>query len=196
MEINEILTLPEGPDRTASLVEWLQRLYPAAPLVLVGGAAVELYTEGAYTTGDIDLVGVVTPPVQGALEAAGFTRHGRHWIHEETQTFVEFPGDSLGSHEQADWFEVRRRRIRIVSIEDLLVDRLGAWEYWPSSVDGMNAWELWRAHRDRLDRRRLQTRIEEGGWSRAWRALRDAGRRWATWDPSPEELEQWAVAGP
>ena len=194
--IDEILALEDGPDRTAALVEWLQRLYATAPPVLVGGAAVELYTEGAYTTGDIDLVGEVTAPVQRALDSAGFTRHGRHWIHDATQTFLEFPGESLGSHEEAGWLEVRGRRVWVVSIEDLLVDRLGAWEYWASSVDAVNAWALWRAHRNRIDRDRLEARVEEAGWSRAWRALQDAGARWATRDPSPEELEQWAVAGP
>jgi len=196
MTIDEILNLEDGPDRTAALVEWLQRLYATAPPVLVGGAAVELYTDGAYTTGDIDLVGAVNPPLQRALESAGFTRHGRHWIHDRTQTFVEFPGESLGSHEEAGWLEVRGRRVWIVSIEDLLVDRLGAWEYWASSVDAVNAWALWRAHRDRIDRDRLEARVEEAGWSRAWRALQDAGARWATRDPSPEELEQWAMACP
>lgn len=196
MEIDGILALEEGTARTAALVEWLQGLYVATPPVLVGGAAVELYTGGAYTTGDIDLVGIVTPEVQAALEASGFTRHGRHWIHEATQTFIEFPGDSLGPEERADMLEIAGRRIRIVSAEDLLVDRLGAWEYWSSSVDGMNAWMLWQAQRDRIDRDRLEARIEEAGWARAWRALQEADTRWTPPGPSPEELESWAQAGP
>jgi len=196
MTIDEILALDDGMTRTAALVEWLQGLYGGSPAVLVGGAAVELYTGGAYTTGDIDLVGVVTPAVQAALAATGFTRHGRHWVHEATQTFVEFPRDSLDPDERADWLEVEGRRIRVVSAEDLLVDRLGAWEYWSSSVDGMNAWMLWQAQRDRIDRDRLEARIEEAGWSRAWRAVQEADRRWTPLDPSPEELEAWARAGP
>lgn len=196
MEIEGILALEEGMARTAALVEWLQGLYVATPAVLVGGAAVELYTEGAYTTGDIDLVGIVTPEVQAALEASGFSRHGRHWIHEATQTFIEFPGDSLDPEERADMLEIAGRRIRIVSAEDLLVDRLGSWEYWSSSVDGMNAWMLWRAQRVRIDRDRLEARIEATGWSRAWRALQEADTRWTPPDPSPEELEAWAQAGP
>lgn len=53
-----LLTLPEGPTRTAAVVEWVQHLFaPGARPPLVGGAAVELLTGGAYTTGDIDLVG-------------------------------------------------------------------------------------------------------------------------------------------
>jgi hypothetical protein len=196
MTIDEILALDDGTVRTAALVEWLQGLHGESPPVLVGGAAVELYTGGASTTGDIDLVGVVTPDVQTALEAAGFTRHGRHWIHETTQTFIEFPGDSLDPEERADWQSFEGRRIRIVSAEDLLVDRLGAWEYWSSSVDGMNAWMLWQAQRDRIDRDRLEARIEVAGWSRAWRALQEAERRWTPPAPSREELEHWARVGP
>ena len=46
------LQLSEGPRRTAAVVAWIQSLYASSPPVLVGGAAVELYTGGAYTTGD------------------------------------------------------------------------------------------------------------------------------------------------
>jgi hypothetical protein len=97
MEIEEILTLSESPARTAALVAWLKSLFENEDdvPVLVGGAAVELFTVGAYTTGDIDLVGAVTSSVRAALEVAGFERHGRHWIHEQAQVFIEFPGSAL-----------------------------------------------------------------------------------------------------
>ena len=54
MSISQILDLTDSPGKTAALVEWVQGLYEddATIPVLVGGAAVELLTGGAYTTGD------------------------------------------------------------------------------------------------------------------------------------------------
>ena len=46
----EIFTLSPGPERTVQIVAWIQSIQPG--LVLVGGAAVEVYSGGAYTTGD------------------------------------------------------------------------------------------------------------------------------------------------
>ena len=198
MEIDEILALDESPSRTAALVSWIQSLYEdedSAP-ILVGGAAVELYTTGAYTTGDLDLVGHVPPAVARALESAGFDRHGRHWIHESSQEFVEFPGSALDPEEVALWTTVGGQRVRIISIEDLLVDRLGAWEYWQSSVDGANAFLLWQAQEARIDRARLEQRVTQSGWLKAYRALVHFAARWGSEEPALEQVEEWAVAGP
>jgi hypothetical protein len=198
VKFEEVLELDEGPRRTAALVSWLQGLSEdeAAAPVLVGGAAVELYTLGAYTTGDVDLVGSVTPGFTRGLKEAGFERRGRHWIHESAQLFVEFPGDSLEPDEAAVWWEVEGRRIRIISVEDLLVDRLGAWEYWKSAVDGVNALLLWRAQRRRIDSQRLERRVAQAGWERAWQSIQRFSTVWEGGDPPDEEVEKWATQGP
>jgi hypothetical protein len=198
VEIAEILDLDESPARTAALAAWIQGLFhdgEGAP-VLVGGAAVELYTLGGYTTGDLDFVGSVTPEAARGLADAGFERHGRHWIHETAQVFVEFPGAVLDPKEEASWFELEGHRVRVISAEDLLVDRLGAWEYWQSSVDGVNALLLWRARNDGMDLERLERRISEAGWNRAWRSLIEFAERWEAGELPVEEVEQWANAGP
>ena len=52
MNLALILTMPDGVAKTAALVAWVQGLFvPGKEPVLVGGAAVELYTGGAYTAG-------------------------------------------------------------------------------------------------------------------------------------------------
>jgi hypothetical protein len=198
MDVEGIFQLDEGPDRTAALVAWVQGLYEedSATPVLVGGAAVELYTRGAYTTGDVDLVGSVTPSVARALEEAGFKRRGRHWIHEPAQAFIEFPGSTLGADEEPSWLEIGGRRVRIISAEDLLIDRLGAWEYWQSSVDGVNALLLWRARSQHLDVDRVEKRIEQTGWHKAWKSLLEFVSRWGREDPAAETIEEWANEGP
>ena len=198
MDFEGILQIDEGPSRTAALVAWIQGLFeePETTPVLVGGAAVELYTRGAYTTGDVDLVGSVTASVARTLKETGFERHGRHWIHEPAQIFIEFPGDALDPDERAEWFEYAGQRIHIISAEDLLVERLGSWEYWQSSVDGANALFLWQAQKEQIDIERVDQRVARAGWRRAWESLLQFSSSIGDEEPSAEEIEEWANAGP
>jgi len=197
MEIEETLRLPESSARTAWIVAWIQSLYAEAERpVLVGGAAVELITGGAYTTGDIDLVGSTPPVVARALEAAGFSRVGRHWINEEHQVFIEFPGSALGPGERTRELMIDGTRVLIIGTEDLLVDRLGAWEYWKSSVDALNAYLIWRKVGDAIDRNLLRERAEAAGFSKALRSLLAFVEKRGERTASEEELERWAMQGP
>jgi hypothetical protein len=198
MRFEDALVVEPGPARTAALVAWLQGLFEedGAVPILVGGAAVELYTLGAYVTGGLDFVGSVTPDVARALERAGFERRGRHWIHEDAQVFIEFPGDALGMKEEARWLDVLGQTIRIISAEDLLVERLGSWEYWRSAVDGVNALILWRTHRQRMDVGRVEDRVAADGWGKAWKSLLEFAKCWENVEPPGEEVEKWANSGP
>jgi len=198
MELNEALALPEGPERTTAIVAWIQNLFAdddEVP-VLVGGAAVEILTGGAYTTGDLDFVGSVPATIGAILKENGFEKTGRHWIHRKAQVFVEFPGSSLGPNEASIRFSAFGHDIILVSIEDLLVDRLGAWQYWKSGVDGANAFILYRVCRQMIDDRRLESRAKDEGFESAVDALRAFDREWTPSDPPPEALEQWANRGP
>lgn len=75
------LRLPEGPRRTAALAQWFQGLYEegSAP-VLVGGAAVQLYTHIDRPLDDLDFIGDVPPAVAEKLRRVGFREIGRRWI--------------------------------------------------------------------------------------------------------------------
>jgi hypothetical protein len=198
MNIEDLLPLPDGPRKTAALVAWIQAFSEAddAVPVLVGGAAVELFTGGGYTTGDLDLVGPVSPELQRSLNDAGFAKHGRHWIHEEAQIFIEFPGDTLGPDEETRDLEFDGTHVRIISLEDLVVDRLGAWQHWQSSVDGVNALLLWRSSREKLDMARLERRTRDEGWDRALARLQEFVTHWARSDPPASEVEKWANRWP
>ena len=50
--------------------------------ILVGGAALEFYTAGGYSTGDVDLALEATPEVDRAFADLGFAKSGRCWIRE------------------------------------------------------------------------------------------------------------------
>jgi hypothetical protein len=195
-ELARALALADGADRTAALVAWVQGLFEAeeGPIpILVGGAAVELYTGGAYTTGDLDFVGDVSRGVARALEAAGFTRQGRHWVHHEGEVFLEFPASHLDEGERADYLEVGGRRILVLGPEELIADRLAAWEHWGSEVDAVNAFLLWRGTGEQLDLERLRGLAKHHQVETSLESLQAFVAETAGRTPSDEEIRQWAT---
>jgi hypothetical protein len=197
MGVDEIVKLPDAPAPTAALVAWVQGLFPAGQEpVLVGGAAVELYTGGAYVTGDITFTGSVSPDAARALQSAGFERRGRHWVHEAVEVFVEFPTRVLREGEVAVRVRVGSCEVVAISAEDVLADCLAAWKHWNSVGDGVKAWLLFRARRETLDRKRLNNRITALGAEEALRALMMLTRRLHDREVTQEEIESWAQRGP
>lgn len=140
-ELKKAAGIKEFPERHIKIVLVITKalqdlsIYP----VLVGGGAVEFYTVGAYTTGDIDLVAPSGEDINNRLRLLGFQRIGKNWVNEEVGIFLEFPSSSLGTDEDYNEIDIGGGRIRIVSIEDLIVDRLNAFKWWGSTVDGINA---------------------------------------------------------
>ncbi len=107
--------------------------------VVVGGAAVEFYTAGEYATGDLDLIAAEGRELAVVMTALGFEKRGKSWTHEQRSIFVEFPSPTLRSNE--DWIVVRVGGVdvRVVSPEDLVVERLRSFKYWNATVDAVNA---------------------------------------------------------
>lgn len=111
--------------------------------VLVGGAAVELYTFGEYTTVDVDVVcGARGTELARALEPLGFQRETdlRHWSHPDLPIPVEFPPTParVGSLSlRAARLEVEGLAVDVVSLEDAILDRALAAQEWrdPGSAD-------------------------------------------------------------
>jgi len=141
--------------------------------VLVGGSAVEVYTAGAYVSGDLDFVGTPSPALQQALLDAGFERSGRHWIHPVHKLFLEFPSALLEAQLAVE-LEVGELRLRVLSPEDLLVDRLAGFQFWQSEVDFENARLLVERVGEDLDRKRLRRRAREAGVSDSLQHLLEA----------------------
>lgn len=104
------------------------------PVVLVGGAVVAIYTDGAYRSGDLDFVplGLFGAPVDTCMAEIGFHRHGRHFEHPDCpHLFVEFVAPPLGIG--ADVHIVPRgepfagRTLKILSPTDCVRDRLASY---------------------------------------------------------------------
>jgi hypothetical protein len=182
-----------APRRTAALAAWFQGLFgdPAEAPILVGGAAVELLTDGGYVTGDLDFVGSVPPAVAAQLRAVGFRRQGRHWLHEEEQIFLELPGARLEPDEPPIARAFGPWTVRMVSAEGLLVDRLAAAKFWRSETDAANALLLLQSERIRWRPRVLRRLARELEVEDEVIRLRRFAKRLAGRSPTDEEVRRW-----
>lgn len=144
--------------------------------VVVGGVAVEYWTYGEYATGDIDLLMPYLPAASDRLAELGFERKGRHWVLPGTEIFVEAPGSVLEPREEAVEIELGEGRTALVlSAEDILVARLEEFVATGHRDPAEQSVLLLRA--GRLDRRRLEQRVEQEQLGQALAAIEDlAGR--------------------
>ncbi|GGX41732.1 nucleotidyltransferase [Saccharospirillum salsuginis] len=106
-------------------------------VVLVGGLAVEIYTDNLYLTKDIDMVNTnyQTPKkMNPALAELGFHKEGRIYVNDTTDITLEFPpgplavGNTLISVDQIT--RVGEGQIPILGIKDVIKDRLAAYIHW------------------------------------------------------------------
>ena len=106
-------------------------------VVLSGGACVAIYSENKYVSLDIDLVNnhfASRREIREAMQELGFEEQGRHFIHPDTDLFVEFPPGPLSVGEEPVK-EVREIRLdtgllRLISPTDCAKDRLAAYYHW------------------------------------------------------------------
>jgi len=112
--------------------------------VLVGGMAVELYTQGHYSTRDVDLL-CKDERAWEILQEWGFERlpANRQFYNESLDIALEILGDRLVNEDpdaeaRAEFVifkgpgEGAPDRIRVIALEDLVLDRLKAAVHWKS----------------------------------------------------------------
>lgn len=113
--------------------------------VLVGGAVVSIYSNGAYHSGDLDFVklSILVKGLDEAMKELGFQKQGRLFIHPDCKhLFVEFPGGPpLGIGEDnsivPDEVDVNGTIIKIYSPTDCVKDRLASYIHFkaPEALD-------------------------------------------------------------
>ena len=126
--------------------------------ILVGGAAVEFYTEGGYATRDIDLIAAGGPDLIHAMEKLGFEKLGKDFVDRKRDIYLEFPSSTLKPGEQTRLLQVGPYPLLIVSREDLIVDRLCAFKFWQSGIDGLSV--LLLLEENPIDEKRLLERAK------------------------------------
>ena len=106
------------------------------PPVLVGGGAVEIYTQGAVTTGDFDLACLFQDVLEAAMMQEGFVRPSgpgmatRGWVHPDLKLGFECVSDTLldglADRTMVRIIEVDQAGgIAVIAPEDMIADRLG-----------------------------------------------------------------------
>jgi len=127
--------------------------------VLVGGVVVEYYTAGGYTTADIDMI---LPPlekqeIETVMKELGFERFEdyRHWLHPHIQIPVEFPPGPLQiGHllvQEVNEIEIESIKLKILKVEDILLDRLIMAQEWKDLQAQAQAEMLMYAHYGEVD---------------------------------------------
>jgi hypothetical protein len=129
--------------------------------ILVGGTALELYTAGGYTTGDVDLALPSAPEVNDAFSRPGFERMGRFWVRADLDLLFEAPAPAglPGEDAPRTVLEIEGLHVHVIGIADLLIDRLRGWVH---SRDEDARWtrRLALLHADRIDWSYARSRVE------------------------------------
>ncbi|MES2135797.1 MAG: hypothetical protein V4502_01890 [Pseudomonadota bacterium] len=105
--------------------------------ILVGGAAAEFWSTSALATGDFDICTPVQPELEEEMQRFGFVRPSgagaltRGWVHPELKLGFEVVANAPMDG-KVDAAHVRLVRpigesalFRIISVEDLIADRMG-----------------------------------------------------------------------
>lgn len=121
--------------------------------VLVGGAVVSIYSEGAYESGDLDLIltNMFVKNLPEVMKEIGFQRKGRHYVHPEcSHLYIEFPKGpvEIGDESKITPVEVavEGTKIKILSPTDCVKDRLATYIHFKDRVGIEQALLVARKH--------------------------------------------------
>jgi hypothetical protein len=124
--------------------------------VLSGGSCVEIYSDGKYTSDDIDLIDRFNgghTRIKNVMIKMGFKEHNRYFVHADTSLFIEFPRGPLGVgdapiHEIA-CKEEETGILKLLIPTDCIKDRLAAYFHWDDLQSLDQA--IWVAERNEFD---------------------------------------------
>ncbi len=89
-----------------------------------------------------------------------------------------------------------RFEVTVLGLEEIIVDRLAAWQLWGSEIDALNAYLLSQTVDTPIDRERLaaiaRRREVSPALEKLWRFAGELGGR----EPTEQELEDWARERP
>lgn len=126
-------------------------------IILVGGGAVEFYTNGWYVTGDLDVITTNRKMLIALLLEMGYERVSeRGYIKDEI--FIDIVGSYFDRHSDEIGIKGTDLTVRVISIEDIIIDRLCACVHWVSQKDCEQAGYLLAGYANKLDMEYLMQR--------------------------------------
>ncbi len=124
--------------------------------VLSGGSCVQIYSQGKYTSDDIDLIDRFNGGhtlIKNVMFDMGFKEHNRYFVHDDTKWFIEFPRGPLGVGDapvdDIATMEEETGILRLLTPTDCIKDRLAAYYHWddPQSLEQA----VWVAEKNSFD---------------------------------------------
>ena len=148
----------------ACLNSFLER-HGIGRLIIVGGYAVELYSGGAYKTGDVDVIveGDVDF-VKSVLSKLSGKRGGRIWVLREIGLIskaIDIVSSLYDKEKNPVRVEVEDFTVYIEPPEETIISCLNACIYWKSDLDCEKAAMVMAAQWDRIDWSYLRARSEK-----------------------------------
>jgi len=153
--------------------------------ILVGGAAVEYYSGSAIATGDVDLCSTIQPELETEMQRHGFVKpsgrgkSSRGWIHPDLGLGFEIVGALPldGNVDRDHVFLIEDvadgESFAIISVEDLIADRMGQYASGTARDRLDQARDLFSLHPG-IDLEYLEKRVrEETSGDYGIEALRD-----------------------
>lgn len=103
-------------------------------VILVGGAAVELYTHGQFETADMDFAVTDMKKAVELLKELRFERKDAVWFNKDLNMVVDVSGKEYsGDVGRVRLVSVRNYELKVAGVEDLIVNRLYSAKYWKSN---------------------------------------------------------------
>lgn len=119
-------------------------------IILVGGGAVEFYTEGWYVTGDLDVITTNRKKLASVLLDLGYERISeRHYL--KGGIFIDIVGSYFDRRSDEIAIKGTDLTVTVISLEDIIIDRLCACVHWVSQKDCEQAGYLLSVFYKRLD---------------------------------------------
>jgi hypothetical protein len=121
---------------------------------LVGGQAVETYTAGQFPTGDMDITTTDTAGTEQVLRSLGFKQIGMVWLNKRLNVAFHIVG--YFPPERLRTIKVGPYDARIISVEELILDRLSAAKFWNIPADIEKAKVLYENFEKQIDKKYLK----------------------------------------
>lgn len=147
---------------SASIITQLLEPYGIKPII-VGGLSVEIYTQQEYTTRDIDLVSKGYEKIRDILFSLDFKKEGRHFYRDDLEVAIEIPSSDLdGDYDRVLKVKIDEagNYVYLISLEDIILDRIRAAVHWKSEEDAIWAFKLLSNQFESVDLKYLRSHTQ------------------------------------